>query len=125
LRDAKAWSERFSILDKVLAKRLRQDDRTAGLHWAWRRIATDAGRTRIADLAREIGWSRRHFGEQFRMEIGVTPKTLARIARFEQACALLRGAPTSIADVAAASGYHDQSHMTREWRTLAALDNGA
>jgi len=119
LHAAQTWSERFDILDEVLTRRLRQDDTAAELHWAWRRIATDAGMTCIENLAGEIGWSRRHLSERFRVEIGVTPKTLARIVRFEQACALLKDARSTIAGIAAAAGYHDQSHMTREWRTLA------
>jgi AraC-like DNA-binding protein len=119
LREAKTWSDRFDILDEVLARRLRWHDTTGELHWAWRKITADAGSTCIEDLAREIGWSRRHLSERFRVEIGVAPKALARIARFEQACALVRRAPGTIADIAAAAGYHDQSHMTREWRALA------
>jgi AraC-like DNA-binding protein len=118
LRAASTWSDRFDILDEVLARRLSAPDPMGELHWAWRRITAQCGRTCIQDLAREIGWSRRHLSERFRVEIGVAPKTLARIARFEQACALLKRAPAKIADIAAAAGYHDQSHMTREWRAL-------
>jgi AraC-like DNA-binding protein len=117
LRDARSWSERFDILDEVLARRL-SAYHTGELHWTWQRITAAGGSTCIEHLAREIGWSRRHLSERFRAEVGVTPKTLARIARFEQACALLKRAPGRIADVAAAAGYHDQSHMTRDWRAL-------
>ncbi len=118
LREAKTWSHRFDILDEILARGLKGDVTSGELHWAWRKIATDAGSTRIEDLAREIGWSRRHLSGRFSAEIGVTPRTLARIARFEKACALLRRERSTLADLAAAAGYHDQPHMTREWRAL-------
>lgn len=118
LREAKTWTHRFDILDEVLARRLTGEHTTGALHWAWRKIATGAGATRIEDLAREIGWSRRHLSGRFRAEIGVTPRTLARIARFELACALLRRERSTLADLAAAAGYYDQPHMTREWRAL-------
>jgi AraC-like DNA-binding protein len=118
LREAQTWSRRFDILDEVLARRLTPHGTTGALPWAWRRITAECGCTGIEALAREIGWSRRHLSERFRVEIGVTPKTLARIARFERACALLRRARGTLADVAAAAGYHDQSHMTRDWRAL-------
>ncbi|MGB6452333.1 MAG: AraC family transcriptional regulator [Steroidobacteraceae bacterium] len=119
LREAKTWSSRFDILDEVLARGLRRDDTAGELQWAWRKLATDAGTTRIEDLAREIGWSRRHLSGRFSVEIGVTPRTLARIARFEKACALVRRERGTLADIAAGAGYHDQPHMTREWRALA------
>jgi transcriptional regulator GlxA family with amidase domain len=96
---------------------IRRDPR-GELHWVWRRITAECGTTCIENLAREIGWSRRHLSERFRVEIGVTPKTLARIARFERACALLKRAPGKIADIAVAAGYHDQSHLTRDWWAL-------
>ena len=49
----------------------------------------------------------------------MTPKTLARILRFEHACALIKGARRPLIEVAAAAGYSDQPHMTREWQALA------
>jgi AraC-like DNA-binding protein len=119
LRAAKTWSDRFDILDEVLTRQLTWHDVADELHWAWHRITAEAGSTCIQDLAREIGWSRRHLSERFRVEIGLTPKTLVRIARFEQACSFLKCARgDTIANIAAAAGYHDQSHMTREWLAL-------
>ena len=70
-------------------------------------------------LAAAIGWSRRHLTERFHHEVGITPKTLARIARFEHACALLRYGPRDLAGVAVTAGYYDHAHMTREWQALA------
>jgi AraC-like DNA-binding protein len=118
LRAAQTWPHRFDILDEVLARRLTPHDASAKLQWAWRRITGEGANTGIENLAREIGWSRRHLRERFRDEIGVTPKVLARIARFEHACALLKRARGKLAEVAAAAGYHDQSHMTRDWRAF-------
>ena len=60
-----------------------------------------------------------------REECGVTPKEYQRIARFSASRARLAGARrrgrASIASVAAASGYADQAHLTREWQSLAGL----
>jgi transcriptional regulator GlxA family with amidase domain len=53
--------------------------------------------------------------DRFRAELGVTPKTAARIFRFERACGLLSQLRQPLADVAAACGYADQAHMTRDW----------
>jgi len=77
------------------------------------------GRVPIADVADEIGWSRRHFGERFRDEIGLAPKQAARILRFERAGALLRRGHLDLAGLAVECGYYDQAHLSNEWRTLA------
>lgn len=74
----------------------------------------------MGTLAQEVGGSRRHLGERFRREFGLTPKVAGRVMRFESTRRLL-GTPgrPGLADVAARCGYADQAHLTREWRELA------
>jgi AraC-like DNA-binding protein len=47
----------------------------------------------------------------------VGPKQAARLMRFWQARSLAR-AGCSLTDAAHLSGFADQSHLSREWRTL-------
>ena len=54
---------------------------------------------------------------------GYGPATLRRVLRFRRAAALLR-AGASPAEVAAASGYADQPHLSRETRALAGVSPG-
>jgi AraC-like DNA-binding protein len=49
----------------------------------------------------------------------VSPKTAARIFRFERACRLIKDEGPSLAETAFLCGYHDQAHMTHEWQSLA------
>jgi AraC-like DNA-binding protein len=71
---------------------------------------------RIADLAGEVGWSRRHLAERFTAEYGLTPKEAARVVRFERSKRLLqRRDRPPLADVASACGFYDQAHLAREW----------
>ena len=74
---------------------------------------------RVGDLAHDLGCSRRHLTARFREEFGLTPKTLARILRLEQAVGLVAaaGAP-AWAEVSAAAGYADQAHLVRDWRSF-------
>ena len=74
--------------------------------------------TRIAALAETVGWSRSRLVDRFRREIGVPPKTVARIARFRSAVDAMGAGETSLARVAAESGYADQSHFNRDVRAL-------
>ena len=116
------WSERFRLLDELLLARLavgRDMPPQPEVLQAWEVICRSGGQARIGDVARRVGWSRRHLGERFRAAVGVTPKEAGRIVRFERARAhLLTGAP-ALADVAVTCGYSDQQHLAREWRSLA------
>ena len=56
--------------------------------------------------------------DRFRAELGITPKTAARIFRFERACGLISNLRQPLAEVAAACGYADQAHMTRDWNAF-------
>lgn len=107
-----------------VAKDLASEDRRTTLppplEQAWSRLRASHGAVTVAELADEVGWSRRHLGEEFRKGFGFSPKVMARILRFERAQSFLR-LPTrpSLASVAYACGYADQSHLTRDWREFA------
>jgi AraC-like DNA-binding protein len=125
LSAASGWPDRFAALDGVLLRALStrieipsgaRRETTA----AWDRLTTSAGRVGVAMLAAEIGWSRRHLTEQFANEYGVTPRSLAKVLRFERARRLLvRPDHPTLAAVAATCGYSDQAHMVHDWHDLA------
>jgi AraC-like DNA-binding protein len=121
LNELPDWPARFAALDAALARRLADAPPIKPeLEHAWRRLATSHGSARVADLAQETGYSRRHLTARFREELGLPPKALARVLRFEQARrALEAGEP--LADVAYATGYYDQAHLNRDFRDLAGI----
>ena len=86
--------------------------------WTFRRLAAADGRLAIGPLAAEVGWSRRHLAARWRRDVGLGPKTVARVLRFEHALRLVREG-RALADVAYACGYADQSHLNRDFRALA------
>ncbi|MGW6270799.1 helix-turn-helix domain-containing protein [Streptomyces sp. NPDC055060] len=123
LRAAKTWPARFAALDEVL---LRAVGRTEGgrvpregpeVAEAWRRLVAAQGRIQVGALAAELGWSRRYLTDRFRGEVGLSPKTFARVLRFEHAHALATvHTPLPWAEVASICGYADQAHLVRDWR---------
>ncbi len=125
LKAAGTWRERFAILDEEFARALIPADAPRDVLWAWGRLLAVHGAMPIHTLARELGWSRRHFGKRFQTELGLAPKTAARIFRFERACRMIMDERPGLAEAAAACGYHDQAHMTREWNALAGCTPGA
>lgn len=114
------WAARFAVLDELLPGWLRPRDADALVTRAWWRLHGSPGRLTIGALAGQLGVSRRHLEVGFRRHIGLTPKTVARIARFQHAVHLL-ARHTAGPAVAAECGYADQPHLTREVRTMAGI----
>lgn len=120
---ASQWTERFAALDQLFVRAMGHvsarhslDQVRPEVAEAWRQIVTSNGTVEINALARALGWSRRHLSEQFRREVGLSPKVAARILRFEQAHRLAtRADPAPWAEIAAVAGYADQAHMSRDW----------
>lgn len=76
--------------------------------------------TRIASLARELGWSERRLERNFNDRVGVSPKMFSRILRFQRLVKLLEtDGLADLSDAAIACGYYDQPHMNREFTSFA------
>jgi AraC-like DNA-binding protein len=90
---------------------------------AVREIEASHGLASIDRVAMRVGMTRRHMERQFRQIVGMTPKRLARIARFQRAVRFLEGdgdaGRPGGAITAAACGYADQAHFIRDFRNLA------
>lgn len=110
--------ERIALAERFVIARIAQA--RAGispelLH-AFGRIHRAHGDVRVTDIARDLGWSRRRLVERFRDEIGLAPKSVARIVRFTHATEIAtRSATADWADIAFACGYSDQAHLSREF----------
>jgi len=113
------WQNRFDLIEDFVADRASHPP-SPEIAFAYRRLARSAGGARIAALAKEIGWSRKHLVDRFRSEVGLAPKPVARMMRFHQACRLARTQTASgWAAIAVESGYADQAHLVREFSALA------
>lgn len=120
LGNAPDWAARFDIAEAFVAARLENAAETPlEIAWAYDRIITSGGRTRISVLAEKLGRSRKHLASGFSDAIGIGPKTLSRIVRFNRALGLSRQQTVDWADIAADCGYADQAHLVREFRDLA------
>ncbi len=71
----------------------------------------------IEQIARHAGVSCEHASRTFLRTHGMAPQALRRELRSRQALALLAGG-ASLADIAARSGFADQSHLTRTVRAM-------
>lgn len=118
LHDAPDSPTRFAILDEMLLARA-SDPRSEpppDLEHAWRLLCASGGTARVDEIAARLGCSRRHLAKRFAQDVGVPPKTAARLIRFQEARARLGSVP--LARLAAEHGYADQAHLSREFRAL-------
>ena len=120
LGNAPDWATRFDIAEAFVTARIENAAETPlEIAWAYDRIIASGGRARIASIAERLGWSRKHLAGSFSNAIGIGPKTLSRIVRFNRALGLSRQQTVDWADIAADCGYADQAHLVREFRDLA------
>jgi len=85
-------------------------------------LAEHPGRP-VAQLAHDVGLSERQLRRRVEEAVGYSPRTLGRILRFQRFLRAARasGPGRSLAQLAAAAGYADQAHLTRESRELGGL----
>ncbi|WP_326566315.1 helix-turn-helix domain-containing protein [Amycolatopsis rhabdoformis] len=120
LRGAPTWDARFALAASLLRARLGSRPVDAEVAYTWHRTLVGRGLTRVERLAEEVGWSRKRLWARFRAQLGITPKRAARLVRFDHAAHLL-AAGQAPAEVAAVSGYVDQSHLHHEVRAFSGL----
>lgn len=120
LSEARSWSQRFAVLEARLSDRLQRGPTVSPLaERAYGLLAASGGRIDIGRLTGQLEVSRKHLARLFRRDVGMTPKAVARLLRFERALGLLRGGRArSVAEIAYACGYADQSHFTGEFRSM-------
>ena len=117
LYEAPDWPARLALLEAFIVaprrggaagRRARSSGRGSG-------CSAPTAPSRSPTLAEEVGWSRRHLAARFREHVGLPPKALARILRFERAAERLRRG-ADLSDAALDSGYYDQAHFNRDFR---------
>jgi AraC-like DNA-binding protein len=123
LWQAASTAEQFAVAESTLLETL---DFGRSAHPAVRhlaqRIRSWDGAVRISDLVAQVALSHKRLMELFQRDVGMTPKALAQIYRFQGV--LRRIAHESAPDwsrVAADCGYYDQPHLVHEFRRLSGL----
>jgi len=123
LVEADGWRARFELLDAMFGRAF-ADARPPSreIEWAWRRLRDTHGTVAIGSLALELGWSRKRMVARFREQVGLAPKAIARVMRFERARELAQtDSSPDWARIAVECGYYDQSHLTRDFRAVTGL----
>lgn len=120
---AESHDERLAAMIALLEERLTQESKEdIFVRQACRYIVGSEGEYSVQELVRLIGFSERQLERKFKRQVGITPKVLSRLMRFQKFLAMAREANTlTLADAAAACGYYDQSHFIRDFTKFSGM----
>ena len=109
---------RFDLLEDHLRRRIDfHKSGDPGVIEASRRMIGSQGRMRIHALCKSIGTSRVTLSRKFREQVGLTPKTYARVVRISSLMDHLAVQnEDSWAMLAEDFGYHDQAHLSHDFQ---------
>jgi AraC-like DNA-binding protein len=121
---------KFGVFEHMLRQRMAAASaRTVGnngVTWAIGEFMRQPHLHSIAAVAHDLGVSHKQFIEQFRREVGLTPKLFCRIRRFQEVLALIRSQKTvNWADIACSCGYFDQAHFFHDFIAFAGVNPSA
>ena len=106
-------AERF-LLDRLRSARLPASHKAVASMAKHLSGAEDVGS--VAELAVAYGFGARQVERLFQDQVGLSPKTYARVHRLGRALGLAKGrAKPDWAAIAAETGYFDQSHLVRDF----------
>ena len=122
LSDSSTASERVRLVQEVLVAQLNKSVRNdAVVDRAVELIARSGGSVSIRQVADGLGISLRRLDRHFNVKVGLSPKSLCRIVRFQKTLQMvLRNASApDWTRVALDCGFYDQPHFIREFKSIA------
>src|SRR5262245_997309 len=117
--EARSIERCFRVLAQwIAACSMRTPRIDAAVAWVVAQLDASGGTAPIAALREHAGLSKMRLVEDFRRDVGLTPKLYARIVRFRRALGQLQSVRPRLTAVALDARYYDQAHMNRDFRAL-------
>lgn len=114
---------RSRAAEKLFLERIKQTRENATVNHAVRQMILANGSMDAAELAKECFISTRQMERLFNEYIGMTPKKLCNLVRYQFLWnEILRNPGFSIQDAVYTYGYADQSHLMREFKRYHTMD---
>ncbi|HEX5965502.1 MAG TPA: AraC family transcriptional regulator [Pyrinomonadaceae bacterium] len=117
--DLSSLRERTSAIESVLMARLLRGSFHSSASKLAAMIVESAGGVSVDELATAAGISSRQLERRFLREIGIGPKLLGRILRFQQVFRAVERVDSAWASIAVECGYYDQAHLIRDFSQFA------
>jgi AraC-like DNA-binding protein len=132
LHDARTMDSKFRVLERWFTLEARRPlKHHPAVSFAVEELRRAAGALSSREIAEQVGLSQRRFIQIFREEVGLTPKLLCRLLRFQgviRAIQSRRGMEErngiDWVDLALVCGYFDQPHFIHEFQEFSGLTPG-
>jgi AraC-like DNA-binding protein len=119
-----AHAAAMAVYEDVLARFLPVDEEGRLVDRVVALVETRPDLTRVDQLCAETGLSERALQRLVHRRLGLTPKWLVQRRRLQEAAGRLRERTATVAEVAAALGYADQPHLTRDFARVTGMTPG-
>lgn len=108
-----------AALDAFFVGRLRNDAAPDAFWRALRAATASEGSASVSELAEAASISARQLERLFARHLGITPKSLTKVLRFQKALkGLMRDPGCTLAEVATTAGYFDQAHFIKDFKAM-------
>ena len=112
-------TEKVSAVEACLTNQLLNTTENSWLMLLAARIVETGGLVSVDRLASDAGISSRQLERRFLREVGLGPKLLGRIIRFQQVFRAVEQCNSAWAEIAIECGYYDQAHLIRDFNQFA------
>lgn len=120
LRNLEDVRGKMRFIQDELVMLLRKNRQDSGLiDFCVRTLETADGLVPIKELERKTGFTRQYLDQLFKRHVGLSPKTLAAIFRFQKFYRKwAQGLPYEALKEELYSSYYDQAHFTKEFKRM-------
>lgn len=128
LQEASSDAQRIGMVNNYLLKKISGQTNVLDRIDLVRRVMDEMTRKdffdNIENVAERYGITSRYLQKVFVRQTGLTPKLYSKINRFQNSLILLGQENESLTSVAYSSGYFDQSHFIREFKSFTGITPG-
>jgi AraC-like DNA-binding protein len=119
LRASTSLEDHVARLDAFFEQQLELPRSFEAFERALTALVDSGGSASVAELANAADISSRHVARLFARHLGIAPKRISGVLRFQHSLRLLMRDPgCTLAEVAADAGYYDQAHFIKDFRRM-------
>jgi len=118
LASARNNDTRVFIVQNYLLRQLSRGKNDLQVAYCLQQVQNTTSLVSVSKLSNDTGISQRHLSRKFQQYIGLSPKEYLRVYRFIQSLTHIKKHPVlSLTEIAYKSGYYDQAHFNRDYKT--------
>jgi len=125
LQDARITSKRIELIEKFLLNGLpvseNRNKKANLVKLVMNELTRDDFFDNIENVAARYGITSRYLQKIFVQYTGLSPKLYSKINRFQKSLVLIGRSDLSLTSIAYQSGYFDQSHFIREFKSFTGI----